>query len=435
MNLRQAILDIYREALAAVLPENLIRDSVAVVDDALIIKEKVFQMGPLVHIFGSGKASIGMAKAFEDIMADRIAGGLIVSNYNDSSFKKIDICIGSHPVPDEKSLRAADLLIERLSALSEDDFFIYLLSGGSSALIERPVPPLTLQDLRHASTLLMNAGASIDELNAVRKHLSMIKGGHLAQMTKARGVVLVISDVIGDDLETIGSAPFYKDQSTFSDAWEILDRYNLYDQVSLGVRAHIEKGLAGEVEETPKDESSQIDHIVIGSNGKALQRAKKMASSLDMTARIMTSRLRGEVREVAKVIVAIGEEIAVTLNPAEMPVCLLFGGEPTVTVKGDGKGGRNQEMCLAAIKEMGNRPDMIFLSAGTDGIDGNSDAAGAVVDCDSYKRVEYLGLNIDNYLKRNDSNGLLKQTGDLITTGPTGTNVMDIMILIIGGNT
>jgi glycerate 2-kinase len=436
MNLRQSILEIYNEALSAVLPENLIRDSVSIIDDVLIVEEKSFPIdkGPAVHVFGSGKASLRAAKALEDLLTDRIAGGLIVSNYNDLSLNRIDVCIGSHPVPDERSLLAADLLIERLSSLSENDFFIYLLSGGSSALIERPVPPLTIKDVKNVSTLLMNAGASINELNVVRKHLSMIKGGRMAQVTKAKGIVLVISDVIGDDLETIGSAPFYRDQSTFADALDILNRYNLNVQVSPLVTDLFKKGLAMEYDEEPKAESLRIDHIVIGSNIKALKRAKEKAASLDMTAHIMTSRLRGEAREVSKVIVAMGEEIAMNQNFNDRPVCLLFGGETTVTVKGDGKGGRNQEMCLSALREIRLHSDMAFLSAGTDGIDGNSTAAGAVVDCRSYQRTKELDLKIDDYLRRNDSNNLLKQTNDLIITGPTGINVMDITILLIGGN-
>jgi len=436
MNLRQAILEIYREGLTAVLPGNLIRDAVTVTDDGLIIEEKGFPInkGSRIHVFGSGKASIGAAKVLEEMMMDRIAGGLIVSNYNDSSLKKIEVCVGSHPIPDERSLHAADLLIDRLSELSEQDIFIYILSGGSSALIERPVPPLTIEDLQTVSTFLMNAGASIDELNAVRKHLSLIKGGRLTKVTKAKGVVLVISDVIGDDLETIGSGPFYRDRSTFTDVWTILLKYRLCDQLSPAVCILIERGIAGQVEETPKNESLQIDHIIIGSNLKALQRAKEKAESLDMTAHILTSRLRGEAKEIAKAIIAMGEEISANLNPFDMPVCLIFGGETTVTVKGHGKGGRNQEMCLSALREIGNRSDMVFLSAGTDGIDGNSKDAGAVVDCNSYKRIEELGLKIDDYLKRNDSSTLFEQTGDLITTGPTGINVMDITILLIGGS-
>lgn len=437
MNLRKAILDIYREGVVAVLPGNLIHDAVTATDEGLIIEEKgvPFPRGTRVHVFGSGKASIGAAKALEDVMADRIAGGLIVSNYNDSSLDRIEIYVGSHPIPDAKSLHAADLLIERLSALTENDFFIYLLSGGSSALIERPIPPLTIKDLQEVSALLMNAGASIDELNAVRKHLSMIKGGRLARMTKAGGVVLVISDVIGDDLETIGSAPFYGDCSTFSDVRNILKGYNLGDRLSPHVLTLVEKGIAGEIEETPKEQPSKIDHVIIGSNKKALLRAKEKAASMDITAHIITSRLRGEAGEVAKVIVAMGEEIATNMDPFDMPVCMIFGGETTVTVRGDGKGGRNQEMCLSALREIGHRPGIVFLSAGTDGIDGNSNAAGAAVDCESFKRAEELGLKIDDYLRRNDSNTLFKQTGDLIVTGTTGINVMDITILLIGGKT
>lgn len=437
MNLRKAILDIYREGLVAVLPENLIRDAVTVTNEGLIIEEKGFPIprGSRVHVFGSGKASIGAAKALEDVMGNRISGGLIVSNYNDSSLDRIETCVGSHPIPDVKSLHAADLLIERISALSKNDFFIYLLSGGSSALMERPVPPLTIKDLQEVSSLLMKAGASIDELNAVRKHLSMIKGGRLARMTKAGGVVLVISDVIGDDLETIGSAPFYRDRSTFSDVRNILMGYNLDDRLSPQVSALVDKGLAGEIEETPKEQPSKIDHVIIGSNRKALLRAKEKAASMDITAHIITSRLRGEAVEAAKVIVAMGEEVLTNMNAFDIPVCMIFGGETTVAVRGDGKGGRNQEMCLSALREIGHRPGIVFLSAGTDGIDGNSNAAGAAVDCESFKLAEELGLKIDDYLRRNDSNTLFEQTGDLIVTGPTGINVMDITILLIGGKT
>jgi glycerate 2-kinase len=436
MNFRKANLEVFRAGLTAVLPENLIREAVTVTDMGLMIEEKSFPFSNTsrIHIFGSGKASIGAANAFEEILPERIAGGLIVSNYADSSPKKIDILESSHPVPDERSLRAADLLIDRLSELSEHDFFIYLLSGGSSALIERPVFPLCLKELQEVSMLLMNCGATIYELNAVRKHLSAIKGGRLAKMTKAKGVVLVISDVIGDDLEVIGSAPFYMDSSTFADVWALFTKYKLLYKLPPAVVAHIEKGLAGEIEETPKMAPPHIAHIVIGSNRKALLRAKEKAESLDMTAHILTSSLRGEAKEIAKAIVAMGEEIVVTMKKSNIPVCLIFGGETTVTVTGDGKGGRNQEMCLSALKEIGNRKEMIFLSAGTDGVDGNSSAAGAVVDSLSYKRAEELGLKIDDYLKRNDSNSLLAMTGDLITTGPTGINVMDITILMIGGN-
>ena len=436
MDLRKTILDIFNAGLNAVLPETLILDAVEPADDGLSIQERHFPiLNPSrLHIFGSGKASIRAAKVLEDMLQDRIAGGLIVSNYHDSSLDKINVCVGAHPIPDGRSMLAAERLISGLSGLSKDELFIYILSGGSSSMIEKPVRPLTIDELQSVSRLLMNAGASINELNAVRKHLSMIKGGRLGRMTKAKGVVLVISDVIEDDLEVIGSAPFYRDGSTFRDAWDIMLKYNLCDRVPAAVKAIVEEGLGGHSEETPKEAPLNIEHFVIGNNMKALQSAKEKTMSLGINAHIMTSRLRGEAREAAKSIVSIGEEIAMTRNPFDPPVCLLFGGETTVTVQGEGKGGRNQEMCLSALREIGNRRDMVFLSAGTDGIDGNSEAAGAIVNCDSYYKTQELGLSIDEYLENNDSNRLFEQTGDLIVTGPTGTNVMDMTILLIGVN-
>lgn len=436
MKLRQIIRDTFNAGLNAVLPETLILEAVKLTDDGLDILGRCFPIsnGSRLYIFGSGKASIGAAKVLEDMLQDRIAEGLIVSNYHDASLNKINICIGSHPVPDGRSMFAAERLISGLSSLSKNDFFIYILSGGSSSLVENPVKPLTIDELQSVSRMLMNAGGSIDELNAVRKHLSIIKGGRLGQMTKARGVVLVISDVIGDDLETIGSAPFYRDGSTFRDVWDIMLKYNLCDRVPATVKAIIEEGLGGHSVETPKEPPLNIEHFIIGNNMKALQAAREEALSLGMNPYIMTSRLRGEAREAARAIISIGEEVAMTRNPFDPPACLIFGGETTVTVHGEGKGGRNQEMCLSALREIGNRPNMVFLSAGTDGIDGNSEAAGAVVDCDSYHKSQALGLRIDEYLENNDSNRLFEQTGDLIITGPTGTNVMDMTILLIGAN-
>jgi glycerate 2-kinase len=436
MDLRQTILDIFKAGLNAVLPENLILDAVKLEDDAINILGRRFAIpsGSRIHVFGSGKASIGAAKVLEDTFQDMIEGGLIVSNYYDTSLGKINLCVGSHPVPDGRSMLAAERLISDLSGLSKDDIFIYILSGGSSSLIEKPVSPLTIDELRSVSKLVMNAGASINELNSVRKHLSMIKGGRLGQMTNARGAVLVISDVIGDDLEIIGSAPFYRDGSTFRDVWDILSKYNLCNRVPAVVKAIVEEGLEGQSEETPKKTPLNIEHFIIGNNMKALQKARDKSLSLGINAYIMTSRLRGEAREAAKAIISMGEEIAMTRNPFDPPACLILGGETTVTVRGEGKGGRNQEMCLSALKEIGNRSNMVFLSAGTDGIDGNSEAAGAVVDCDSYHKAQALGLRIDEYLENNDSTRYFEQTGDLIVTGPTGTNVMDMTILLIGAN-
>jgi len=253
-------------------------------------------------------------------------------------------------------------------------------------------------------------------------------------MTKAQGAVLVISDVIGDDLETIGSAPFYPDQSSYQDACDVLSRYNLWEIIPSAIQALMEKGRAGEVEDTPKEANPSVDHFVIGNNRKALRKAKATAESLGMKAWIMTSRLKGEAREVAKAIISIGKEILKARKTSEQPICLLFGGETTVNVRGEGKGGRNQELGLAALREIGSCSGLLLLSAGTDGIDGNTEAAGALVDAASWKRAEELNLSVAHFLEQNDSFRFLEQTGGLIITGPTGTNVMDIVILLIGGH-
>ena len=429
--------DLFTEAVNAASPNNMLPQTLAMDGDILTVMGKRYSLGKEqgIHVFGSGKASVRAAMAVEEILGDRIADGLVISNFDDGPLKKIDVFVSAHPVPDGRSIEAAELMMGALSGLARDDVFIYLLSGGSSSLLEKPIPPLTLRDLQEMSKMLIQAGLSIDEMNAVRKHLSLVKGGKLARLTEARGVVLVISDVIGDDLETIGSAPLYYDRSTFRDAFAILSRYGLWEAVPMNVQSLIEKGLSGDLEETPKSEPIHIDHTVIGSNIESLRKAKEKAEELGIKAHIISSRLRGEAREVARAIISIGEEILATANPFAPPVCLLFGGETTVTVRGQGKGGRNQEMCLAALKEIRDRKGLLFFSAGTDGIDGNSHAAGAVVDHQSYERVLELGLNMDDYLNRSDSNRLFKQTGDLIITGPTGTNVMDITMLFIqGGN-
>jgi glycerate 2-kinase len=430
MNLRQEAREIFSEALKAVFPETLIRETLKLEGNDLVIADRRYLLRSRLFVFGSGKASVGAAKTVTELLGERIAGGLVVSN-EEAQLERIRVVVGAHPFPDARSVAAADMLMQGLGELSEGDFFIYLLSGGSSALIEKPIPPLTLQDLQDMSQLLLRAGAPIAEMNVVRKHLSLLKGGRLGRMTKARGVVLVISDVIGDDLEIIGSAPLYRDRSSYSDVCAILSRYHLWEKTPAAVRKLVERGRAGEGEDTPKEANLRIDHLLIGTNRKALKKAKEQAESLGMKTWIVTSRLEGEARAVAKSLVAIGSEILKTQKPSEPPACLIFGGETTVTVRGMGKGGRNQELCLAALQEIGNREGLLLLSAGTDGIDGNSEAAGALVDAACWKSARELGLSIDDYLERNDSFRFFEQTGGLIRTGPTGTNVMDIVIILL----
>jgi len=435
MNCKKTLAEIFQKALAAVQPRTLMRKTIRVESGKLWIGGRRYRLHDDggVYVFGSGKASVGMAREVSRVLRGYLAGGFVISNDRNASLEDVDVFESSHPVPTEKSIRAAEILTHRLSRLSEKDFFIYLLSGGSSALLEKPIPPIQLADLQKVTETLLRRAVPIDEINVVRKHLSTVKGGRLGRLSRARGVVLVISDVIGDDLEAIGSAPLYRDRSSFADACDILKRYDLWPRLPASVKKVLTRGLKGEIEDTPEKENRRIDHRIIGNNSLLLEEARQIAASFGIRSRIMTSSLRGEAREVARAIVAVGEEIIKTGHPFKGPIALIFGGETTVHVKGEGKGGRNQEMCLAALREIGPRKGMAFLSAGSDGVDGNSDAAGAVVDFTSYEKAKNLKLSIDDYLDNNDSHTFLKRTGDLIHTGPTGTNVMDMNILYVGG--
>jgi glycerate 2-kinase len=432
MTNREKLLMVFKDALASASPGNLVRDALRCEEGVLYVEGQSYRPADYrgVYVFGSGKAVVETARAVQGLLGSRVTNGLVVSSY-EAVLGGISVFESSHPVLSEKSVRAAEILVEKLSALQPDDLFIYLLSGGTSALVEKPVLPITLAEMQGLVKGLLANGVPIEEMNIVRKHLSLVKGGRLGRLSRARGIVLVISDVIGDDLEAIGSAPLFFDRSSYGDCLAILKKYGLWETIPESIRTVVEKGLAGELEETPKEPSPLIDHYFIGSNLKLLEKAKERAETLGIPARIMSSRLRGEAREAAKAIMALGEQIAATGQPFAPPVCLLFGGETTVTLRGDGMGGRNQEMALSALREFRGDPRFVFLSAGTDGIDGRSDAAGAVVDHTSWGKALALGLEIDHYLGRNDSHHFLKWTGDLIMTGPTGTNVMDMTALLI----
>ncbi len=402
--MKKEIREIYEAAVFSVMPKNLILDS------AYLNSLKSNK----IHLFGSGKAAYEMAKALENIMSENIIDGLIVTPNKDDNLKRVEVFQSTHPTPSQKSITAAKKMFEKFRTLTEDEFFIYLLSGGTSALLELPQEPISLDDFIKTTEILLQNGVPIGDMNIVRKHISKIKGGHLGTSTKAKGIVLVISDVIGDDLEAIGSAPLFYDSSTFKDAKEVLIKYKLYDTMPLSVKEVLEKKLC----ESPKKPNKNIEHIIIGSNKLALKKAKNRAEKLGFSCDIVTNELQGDVEIVAKIIV---DKILCCDKDV-----LLFGGECTVNVKGEGRGGRNQELCLRVLKLIKNYPNITFLSGGSDGIDGNTQSAGGIVDSKSYKD------DIDDFLQNSDSHNFLKRGNNLLITGATGTNVMDIMILIKG---
>lgn len=316
--------------------------------------------------------------------------------------------------------------------MNEDDFFIFLLSGGGSALLELPIDPINLDDLRKATDIFLKSGMDIFELNTLRKHLSQIKGGKLARFTKARGVVLILSDVIGDDLKSISSGLLYCDSTSYKDVGEILGKYNLWDKIPENVKNVFKWGLSGEIEDTPNIENERVKNIIVSNNSFALKKIKEKCKDFGINGKIITSTLRGEAKEVAKALISIGEGV---LSSDEknynFPLCLIFGGETTVNVYGTGRGGRNQELVLSALNEIKYNKNLSILSVGTDGIDGKSDAAGGVVNRENYDIAVKNRLNLNLFLKNNDSSTFLKEVNGLITTGKTGTNVCDIILLLI----
>ncbi len=423
MNLKKEAKEIFLKAIESVKPKNIIKNAISFEGNNLKIFDKTFTLKDgKFYLFGSGKASIESAKAFEEIAKERIKEGFVISNYKEE-LQKVEVFKSSHPIPSKESVEAADMMIKHLKKLQDDDFFIYLLSGGSSALMEKPIHPITLEEFQETTKLLLLNGATIHEINCIRKHLSLVKGGRLASLTKVKGIVLVISDVIGDDLETIASAPFYFDKSTYKNAYEILKRYSLLSKIPNSVKSVIEKGINKKIKETPKKEKKEIKHFLIANNKTALLAAKKEAIKRGFKIEIVTDSLQGDVKDVS---------LFLLQKARESPNSILFGGETTVLVKGKGKGGRNQELALRVLKEMKKEDDFAFLSGGTDGIDGNSPAAGAVVDFSTKEKALKLGLNIDDFLKNNDSYSFFKKLGEVIETSPTGTNVMDICIIFKG---
>jgi len=403
--------EIFLSSLSSVMPKNFIPNSLTYENGILTIDTKSYDLSSYknVYIYGSGKASIEMAKATKLILGDRVKKSLVVSNY-DENHKDLEVILSSHPLPSQKSIDAGERLISEFRSMDEDDFYIYLLSGGSSALIEKPVGGVSLEDFIQTTQLLLKNGLSIDEINVIRKSISDIKGGKLGLNSKAKGVVLIVSDVIGDDLHSIGSAPLMLANTTAKDAKDIVDRYDIFDSLSKSVQDIMKK------EVVSLKRSNEIEHFLLASNILALQSAKDRAKELGLRSKIVSSTVEGDVKDVADFIISsrMQEDVEV----------LLFGGEPTVIVEGSGNGGRNQELALWVLKKMSTLDDFTFLSAGSDGIDGNSDAAGAVIE------LSDLNDDIDKYLLENDSYHYLKKEDSLIITGESGTNVMDIMIAI-----
>mgnify|MGYP000159067338 CR=1 FL=1 len=395
---------------------NIIKSSVRIAGDGIVVRNKRFNLLPYKSIFliGFGKASAAMAKAMEEIIP--FDDGIVISPEK-VELKRIKLYKGSHPFPTEKNMEATEKIIEMLQEADEDDLIISLISGGGSSMLCKP--RISLGAMVEVTKELMEKGCTIEELNTVRKHLSLVKGGQLAKMTKAKIISIIISDIIGNPIEFIASGPTAADSTTYSQAMKILKKYGIKNGEAIKV---IKRGMKGEIEETPK-KLENVENIVIADVKIACKYAKEIAEELGYYSKIICTELQGEAREVGRNLV----EYAIYF-PRNHSV-LIAGGETTVTVRGKGRGGRNQEIVLAAIKKMTNEA-IIFISCGTDGIDGNSPAAGAIADGYSYKKAKEKELDVNEYLDANNSYKFFEEIGDAIITGYTGTNVMDIQIMV-----
>jgi glycerate 2-kinase len=389
-----------------------------------------------IFLIAAGKASNEMAAAVEEIAGSRLTGGIVVSKHlpQRQRLRTARILAAEHPIPGIEGMRAAAAIRELLRELNARDLLLVAISGGASALLPAPSEPITLAAKQRTTELLLRAGANIRELNAVRKHLSMLKGGRLAALAYPATVVgLLLSDVVGDRLDVIGSGLTAPDESTFQDALAVLEKFDLMEDAPPAVRDHLLRGIRGEIAETPKPNDpifENVHNLIIGSNRLALEAAAHEAKALGYRPVILSSTIEGEAREVARVHAEILREAISSGNPAPPPVCILSGGETTVTVRGNGRGGRCQEFALAAALAMDGLKNAIVLSAGADGTDGPTDAAGAVATGNTLKRARRLGLDARAHLAANNSYAFFDSLGDLVRTGPTGTNVMDVYMLL-----
>ncbi len=438
-NSRKALEAIFRAGLQAVDPEEAVRRHVELMGNRLRVGEQSYPLEDFRRIIvtGAGKGTAPMAKALEEILGDRLSAGWIIVKYGHGlPLKKIQVMEAGHPMPDQAGLEAASFILDRLRECTAADLVLCAFSGGGSALTPTLLPPLSLRDKQKTTELLLGCGATINELNAVRKHLSAGKGGQLAKTAYPATVVsLFLSDVIGDPLDVIASGPTVPDPSTFADCLKIFERYGLTQALPEPVLELLKKGAQGLIEDTPKAGDAvfaRVQNLVVGSNRAALIAAAAEARALGYEPMILSSYIQGEAREIALALAGIGKEMTVTGNPVSPPACILAGGETTVTIRGPGKGGRNQELALAAAIALEGWPRIALLSAGTDGTDGPTDAAGAFADGNTCKEALQKGINPGEYLKNNDSYNFFAPLDLLYKTGPTRTNVMDLMCLLVG---
>ena len=437
--LRSDACDVFEAALKAVDPEQAIHNALRLDGEVLCFEGGSVDLSTVDRVFviGGGKAGGLMARAIEALIGERIESGVVNVLEGTEGAVSLD-CVylngASHPVPSRSGVEGVKQMLELTEGLGEADLVIALISGGGSALMPLPAEGLDLDDLQYVTDKLLRAGASINELNAVRKHLSAFKGGQLARhCSPARVLSLILSDVIGDPLDTIASGPTAPDDSTYSDALGVLEKYDMFDDLPEKVKQRIMAGVKGELPDTPKMGDPVFDrvhNILVANNPIAAQAAKEKAETLGYNSMVFSTSIEGEARHVGADFSGMAKDIVQRDRPLRRPAAIILGGETTVTVKGSGIGGRNQELALGAALSL-DCVSCLIATLGTDGIDGPTEAAGAFVDGATVKRAEGKGLDPVMYLENNDSYTFFREMGEAIITGPTGTNVNDLALILV----
>ncbi len=437
----KAIKRVLAAAINAVDPYSAVLRHLRCEGELLWVGDQQYDLATIQRILvvGAGKAGFPMAKAVTDLLGEHISSGLVIIKEGyvsaDDRLPRIELCEASHPLPDERGVEATRRIASLLHDLSPRDLVLCLISGGGSALLTAPAEGITLRDIQALTTSLLGCGATINEVNTLRKHIDLVKGGGLARWASpAQVAVLILSDVIGDQLDVIASGPCVSDSSTYQDAFAILENYALVDTVPLAIREKIQAGLRGQIPETPKNDSpffTNVKNVIIASNYLATQASIAQAQDEGWAAMLLTTHLRGDARQIGRALAAIARQVALSGEPLPRPVCLVFGGETTVVLQGSGLGGRNQELALGAVVDFAGIPDAFLVTLATDGGDGPTDAAGAVVTGQTLERAIATGISVQSSLANNDSYHFFLPLGDLILSGPTRTNVNDLAFLFL----
>jgi len=435
---RELALKSLEAAIRASDPKSTIKSKVKLKGSILHVDEYTFDLKKFknIYVIGGGKASGSMAEALEEVLGEKITGGLVnVPKDDKHKTGKIRLHKASHPIPDESGVEGTRKMLEIAEKAGENDLIICLISGGGSSLMPMPRGEITIADKRQITEDLLKCGATINEINTVRKHISEFKGGWLAKKAYPATILnLILSDVLGDPLDFIASGPTVPDSTTFSDAIKVLKKYGLWEKTPKTIKKVLMDGEKGLIPETPKADDEvfkKVFNVVIGNNRTASMAACGSLKAEGLNTLLLTSLLEGEARHVGTVLASLAREILASGNPVKKPAGIVAGGETTVTVTGKGKGGRNQEIALAASQKIRGLDGVVIASLSTDGVDGPTDAAGAIADGKTIARAEALDLSAEEFLAENNSYNFFSKLGDLIFTGPTGTNVNDVSVIIV----